>query len=152
MRLLPLLAIIGLQSFSIAPLVADEQKAKDEYLEALKTFDSRGYIVKIYSDLFTSTPINLSVAAAFPVFDMSLPTDVPRQFASISGRMAWEGDKLKLLVSVTIEIVYTMSGGEEERRNLGVQDLPLVLSPGQTLTPVEINGKVLKVSLLPTPQ
>ncbi len=104
--------------------------------------------MKISCDLFSENPLNISVAADLAEFSVDLPTDNEKEFQTITTQSAWEGATLNVRISIQRQKYYQVTKDAWDSRNIGIQQLPVSLKPGETVVPVEINGKALRVSLV----
>lgn len=111
--------------------------------------NGRGLKLKISCDLFSENPLNISVAADLADFSVELPTENEKEFQWVTIKSAWEGSTLKLNITAERQKYYQITKDSWESRNIGVRELPVSLKPGETVVPVEINGKALRVSLVP---
>ncbi|GAT32456.1 hypothetical protein TSACC_2855 [Terrimicrobium sacchariphilum] len=127
---------------------AEEKKAAAPAEAARAEANGNGMKLKIYCDLFSENPLNISVAADVADFSVELPTDNEKEFQWVTTKSAWEGSTLKVIITVERQKYYQITKDSWESRNIGVRELPVSLKPGETVVPVEINGKALRISLV----
>lgn len=127
---------------------AEEKKAAAPAEAAPAEANGRGLKLKISCDLFSENPLNISVAADLADFSVDLPTDNEKEFQTITTQSAWEGATLNVRISILRQKYYQASKDSWESRNIGIQQLPVSVKPGETVVPLEINGKALRVSLV----
>jgi hypothetical protein len=139
--------IITTIAFAVICASAFAEDSEPKNAEPAIVFDARHQILKIYTDLFLLNPINISISPTAPEFAIVLPTDDSRNFVSIKGKISREGDDLRLLLSLQKEIHVKTAKDEWETRMVGFDNLPVLVKLGKTIQPIEINGKVLRVTL-----
>jgi hypothetical protein len=144
--LLLALLLVGLACGTSA--FAEEKKAAAPAEAAPAEANAKGMKLKISCDLFSENPLNISVAADLADFSVELPTENEKEFQWVTTKSAWEGSTLKVIITVERQKYYQITKDSWESHNIGVRELPVSLKPGETVVPVEINGKALRVSLV----
>lgn len=144
----PLLFLLLLAMPGGTRAFAEEKTAAASGETARQEVAGQGQTLKIYCDLFSENPLNIVVAADLAEFSVDLPTDNEKEFQTISTQSVWEGSTLKVTISIQRQKYYQVTKDAWESRNIGIQQFPVSLKLGETVEPLEINGKVLRVSLV----
>lgn len=143
-----LLALLSVGLVCGTSAFAEEKKAAAPAEAAPAETNGRGLKLKISCDLFSENPLNISVAADLVDFSVELPTENEKEFQWVTTKSAWEGSTLKMNITVERQKYYQITKDNWESRNIGIQQLPVSLRPEETVVPLEINGKALRVSLV----
>lgn len=144
----PLLFLLLLAMPGGTSAFAEEKTATASGETARREAAGQGQTLKISCDLFSENPLNIAVAADLAEFSVDLPTDNEKEFQMLSTQSVWEGSTLKVTISIERQKYYQITKDNWESRNIGIRQFPISLKLGETVEPLEINGKVLRVSLV----